>query len=313
MIDVVQHTIKSSSTVQIETRVYLPDTADTLGKNNIILFVHPWGLLGGSWYNTDSLARSCTTKTGCTSVICNLRGVGNSTGRSTCCGHSEVQDIVAVSEYVLQQYGASKTTKIWIVAQSAGAASAGTAVQRLGTSCGGIVFVGYLFGCATSVVFGRHYSSVLHCKKKKLFILGTNDCFTTRATMRRVVKRCDHESTLVLLGGVGHFELTATSMDEIVSSLVVQFLRGGGSGETVDGENVRGEKVGSELERVLRDLSVDGEVVEFHGSISSSPLSSCCCCPPWSYCDYCTCWVFWFLSSLVVAVVLVVLSSIDVL
>ena len=98
-----------------------------------------------------------------------------------------------------------------------------------------------------------------------------------------------------------------------MSSLVVQFLRGGGSGETVDGENVRGEKVGSELERVLRDLSVDGEVVEFQGSISSSPLSSCCCCPPWSYCDYCTCWVFWFLSSLVVAVVLVVLSSIDVL
>ena len=102
-------------------------------------------------------------------------------------------------------------------------------------------------------------------------------------------------------------------MDAVVSSLVVQFLRGGGSGETVDGENVRGEKVGSELERVLRDLSVDGEVVEFHGSISSSSLSSCCCCPPWSYCDYCTCWVFWFLSSLVVAVVMVVLSSIDVL
>ena len=51
--------------------------------------------------------------------------------------------------------------------------------------------------------------------------------------MRRVVKRCDHESTLVLLGGVGHFELTATSMDEIVSSLVVQFLRGGGSNGNV--------------------------------------------------------------------------------
>jgi len=213
-----------------------------------------------------------------------------------------------VSEYILQQYGASKTTKIWIVAQSAGAASAGTAVQRLGTSCGGIVFVGYVFGCATSVVFGRHYSSVLRCKKKKLFILGTNDCFTTRATMRRVVKRCDHESTLVLLGGVGHFELTAASMDEVVSSLVVQFLRGGGSGETVDDETVD-----SELERVLRDLSVDGEVVEFHGSMLSSSLSSCCCCPPWSYCDYCTCWVLVVLSSIVVAVVLVVLSSIDVL
>ena len=164
---------------------------------HVFVFVHPWGLLGGSWYNTQGLATECAAR-GATGVCFNLRGVRPSTGRGSLCGHAEVHDVVAVVNWAHRQWcggdggdggndddtSVRQSCKLWIVAQSAGSTTAGSALFKLDRGvCAGICYIGYTFGCATSVLFGRHYKHALRLpepdRQRSIFISGTNDCFTT--------------------------------------------------------------------------------------------------------------------------------------
>jgi pimeloyl-ACP methyl ester carboxylesterase len=294
----------SNSNVQLEVSVYLPTTDSSSSSSpHILVFVHPWGLLGGSWYNTKGLAKRCSSQ-GYTSVIFNLRGVGKSTGRATCCGHSEVHDVVAVAEFVFNRYCTETTSKIWLVAQSAGAPTAGSAARKLGIDkCSGAVFIGYTFGCATSVLFGRHYAAASRFSptQRALHIIGTADCFTTPASMKRAVARNQYSTTVFLLDGVGHFEIEAPQYDSLVASAVVCFVE-------IENENENNVK---QFEQVLRDHRSNGSVFQHVPKQTKQP--SCFCCPPWSYCDTCTCFVFWCLAILVGIITLVILVSEDLL
>ena len=289
------HTILSTSNVQLETLVHQAQGHNnTTEPTRVLIFVHPWGKLGGSWHNTNGLAQLCSRQHGYTSIVFNLRGVGNSTGNATCCGHSEVNDIVSVAEWAIQQYiGAD----IWLVAQSAGAPSAGTAVKRLGDQCRGAIFIWYTFGCASAVLFGRHFkhAASFNPTQRALFLVGTRDCFTTPKTMVRAAKRNRYPSTVVLFDGVGHFEIEASHFDGIVSSLAVQFIQQ----NTAQGNGT------AAMEQVLAEHRQSGKVMQF----GATEETTCCCCPPCSYCDTCTCCVMWCLLTIAVVVVLIVLSS----
>ena len=242
----------------------------------VLVFVHPWGILGGSWANTSGLARRCRRE-GFACVIFNLRGVGNSSGCSTLCSHSEVRDIVSVSEWALKHFG---VRSVWLCAQSAGAPATGTAAARLGCSkVEGIILIGYTLGCATSILFGCHYSSLQRFSNPKLFVSGTRDCFTTRATLERATRT--KNATCYVIPGAGHFELEFPEWDERMCEIISAFIRDGEQG--------------------LRGVDSGGGFVSER---KPGLLYGCACC-----CDGCSKCVTIFCSIILSIVTLVVLWS----
>ena len=269
-----------------------PATASTAATQapHAFVFVHPWGLLGGSWHNVMGLGRRCALA-GHPAVVFNLRGVGNSTGSGTLCGHKEVRDVMAVCNYFHAQLG----MPLWVVAQSAGATTAGSAIARLPRSvCRGGIFIGYTFGCATSVLFGRHYHSVLRGlepDQRCLFILGTKDCFTTRATMLRAARSAIMPCALLLLEGAGHFELEAPQWDARVACWVLEFAAASSNADFAKSGVVGRADTGEELLLL-------GGAADVHGAsaLSSSCVCHLVCC---RCCDTCTACVAVFLAVVV--------------
>lgn len=208
--------------VSLQTRIYKPDR---ISGEFVVCLVHPWGFLGGSWENTKGLAHGFCSE-GFVAVAFNLRGVGESTGSGSLCGHSEVSDVVTVCEWAYAEYG----KRVWIVAQSAGAATAGSAAARADQSAiAGAIFIGYTFGCATSILFGRHYTKILRWPKPQLYIMGTRDCFTTRSTLLRKLRSRPAASELLFLD-VGHFEIESELYEDRVLEACLCFIRDGNTG-----------------------------------------------------------------------------------
>ncbi len=248
--------VASTCGVRLAVKVFEPRATSGSGANssavpraaphNVFVFVHPWGLLGGSWYNTQGLATECAAQ-GATGVCFNLRGVHPSTGRGSLCGHAEVDDVEAVVNWAHAEFcgrdicgrdnmvsdsSGYAPCKIWIVAQSAGSTTAGSAMSRLDRGvCSGICFIGYTFGCATSVLFGRHYRYALRLPEpeaqKSFYISGTSDCFTTEYTLRRALARANHPSAVYLIKGAGHFEIEQQHFDLTFARLLIAFAKGG--------------------------------------------------------------------------------------
>ena len=158
----------------------------------------------------------------------NLRGVGKSSGWATFCGHSEVDDVVAVGRW-LQAAGFDR---ILLCCSSAGAAIGGSALDRL-PAFRAFVGLGYVFGWAASILFGGHYAAVLDSAKPKLFVQGDRDEFTSADTLQGwVVPRSRSAVTeTIILPGVSHFALEGSAWDAEAAKMSVEFGRRVGAWE----------------------------------------------------------------------------------
>lgn len=105
----------------------------------------------------------------------------------------------------------------------AGAPIAGSAVDEV-TEVKGYVALGYPFGMAASILFGRHNKPILQSTKPKLFIMGTTDGFTSVKQLEAKLKTAAGRAEMKLVPGVGHFEMEGPQYDVQMALFVAEFV-----------------------------------------------------------------------------------------
>ncbi|KAF3637214.1 putative transcriptional regulator ATRX-like [Capsicum annuum] len=104
-----------------------------------------------------------------------------------------------------------------------GAPIAGSAVDQV-EQIVGYVSIGYPFGLLASVLFGRHHKNILKSPKPKLFIMGTQDGFTTVKQLNNKLRSSAGRVETHLIEGIGHFELEGPAYDSQMVIFIAEFL-----------------------------------------------------------------------------------------
>mmetsp|Transcript_16336 Transcript_16336/g.21598 ORF Transcript_16336/g.21598 Transcript_16336/m.21598 type:complete len:236 (+) Transcript_16336:219-926(+) len=213
--------VTSTGDVQLSTLLWQPRLSGQekeADKTPAVVFVHPWGKMGGCAELMHGMAYLLSSS-GISCVTFDLRGVRSSTGNATYGCYEEIDDVVRISEWVSEKL----SKKVVIVASSAGASTGGSALDRLDCISGAIL-IGYTFGFWASVLFGRHFKNVLESEKPKRFIMGTKDEFTGVKTFQKYYARCKSPKSQALVQGVGHFELEGPNFDQYMIDTIIQFI-----------------------------------------------------------------------------------------
>ncbi|KAL3682408.1 hypothetical protein R1sor_000430 [Riccia sorocarpa] len=211
-------TVEEESGVQLSVRVYRPGEDVTETKNVTLVLVHQYTVLGGCQGLMKGMANLLASK-GYIVVTFDQRGAGRSTGRATFTGSAEVNDVVAVCRWAIENV---PTNSIILVGSSAGAPIAGSAVDSI-EEIKGYVGLGYPFGAMASVLFGRHYKVVLQSPKPKLFVMGTRDGFTSVKQLEGKLKTAAGRAEKRLVAGAGHFEMEGPRYDEEMVGYITEF------------------------------------------------------------------------------------------
>ena len=205
---------------------YLLNPTSSAPKQLVCVFVHPWGLLGGSQGNTYPYAELLCDRFGYRCLIFNCRGVGMSTGKSSFKCFEEITDVLGACDWVESNLRGD----IVLVGSSAGAAVAGSALDRVPRAVA-YVGIGYTFGWCSGLVLGGHYEGILKSTKPKLFIMGTDDGFTTVTQLESRVQSMEN-ATMKLVKGVGHFALERSLYAARTCEYISDFMVNIGSEET---------------------------------------------------------------------------------
>ena len=89
----------SKGSSEIELRGFLWTPKNGTKSDLICVFVHPWGILGGSSANTEPFAEILASRYGVQCLTFDLRGVGKSGGKKTFTCVDEVSDVEGACEY----------------------------------------------------------------------------------------------------------------------------------------------------------------------------------------------------------------------
>jgi hypothetical protein len=172
----------------------------------LLILAHPYSKLGGCASLLRRLAADIVSNKrfddwygkGTEEVLVGLfdgRGAGRSTGSSTVFGNTEVGDYVQVGNHLMSSYSPSN---LFVCGSSAGAVIGGSALSAIATAhpsvVRGYVSIAYPFGWFSSILFSSHYKRVLSTTGAsaaipKLFLLGSDDGFTSPSQLRQVVGR----------------------------------------------------------------------------------------------------------------------------
>ncbi|XP_019428772.1 PREDICTED: uncharacterized protein LOC109336555 [Lupinus angustifolius] len=206
--------------VNLRTRLFKPESrSEVKDENFVIVLVHPYSILGGSQGLLKGIASSLASN-GYVAVTFDMRGVGRSTGKSSISGFDEVKDVVAVCNWVCHHLSLNR---ILLVGSFSGAPIAGSAVDQIEQIIG-YVSIGYPFGMAASILFGRHHKAILQSPKPKLFIMGTQDGFTSVNQLKNKLKSAAGRVETHLIDGVGHFQMEGPSYDAHMVDLIIKFI-----------------------------------------------------------------------------------------
>ncbi|XP_058070856.1 uncharacterized protein LOC131219717 [Magnolia sinica] len=209
-------TVETADGAKLHTRVFKPkDPKDNL----VIVLVHPYSVLGGCQGLLRGIAVGLAER-GYTAVTFDMRGAGRSTGRASLTGSAEIRDVIVVCKWAVDNLLADR---ILLVGSSAGAAISGSAVDLV-EQVVGYVSLGYPFGWTASILFGRHQKAILQSPKPKLFVMGTNDGFTSVKQLENKLKSVSGRVETHLLEGVGHFQMEGPAYDAQMVNLILQFI-----------------------------------------------------------------------------------------
>ncbi|KAJ0084811.1 hypothetical protein Patl1_29868 [Pistacia atlantica] len=213
-------TVETSDGVKLHARVFKPsDEKDSKDDNLVIVLVHPYSVLGGCQGLLKGIASGLAGK-GYRAVTFDMRGVGKSTGRASLTGFAEVKDVVAVCKWVCENLS---TDRILLVGSSAGAPIAGSAVQEI-PQVVGYVSLGYPFGMLASILFSRHHKNILETPKPKLFVMGTQDGFTSVKQLKNKLRSAEGRVETHLIEGVSHFQMEGPEYDAKMVTLILEFI-----------------------------------------------------------------------------------------
>lgn len=196
-----------------------PDQGSNPNTDILCIFVHPWGVLGGSSANTAPFAGKLARDYGIRCLTFDLRGVGGSGGSRTYSCRAEIDDVVGACDFALASL---RTEKLLIIGSSAGAAIGGSMIDTV-DSVVGYVGIGYTFGWASSLIFGSHFKAVLSSRKPKLFIMGGRDTFTSVEQLRSRLRGVEHVESMVI-DHCGHFDLENASRVAEICDRIFRFV-----------------------------------------------------------------------------------------
>ncbi|XP_028759850.1 uncharacterized protein LOC114718629 [Neltuma alba] len=209
--------VEISDGVKLKTRLFKP--TGEIKHDLVIVLVHPYSVLGGCQGLLKGIASGLAEK-GFRAVTFDMRGVGSSTGRPSLTGFAEIKDVIGVCKWVCENLSVDK---ILLVGSSAGAPIAGSAVDQIEQVIG-YVSIGYPFGMTASILFGRHHKAILQSPKPKLFIMGTQDGFTSVKQLKNKLSSAVGRAETHLIDGVGHFQMEGPAYDAQMVDLIVHFL-----------------------------------------------------------------------------------------
>ncbi|KDP24615.1 hypothetical protein JCGZ_25531 [Jatropha curcas] len=213
--------ISTTDGVILQARIFKPPQETTVNGSSatVIVLVHPYSKLGGCQTLMQGLALRLSIK-GFIAMTFDMRGAGRSTGRCSLTGFSEIEDVVSVCKWVSQNF---PSNKILLVGSSAGAPIAGSAVDKVEEVIG-YAGIGYPFGLAASFLFGRHQNAILQSPKPKLFVMGTNDQFTSVEQLEKKLLSAAGRVEAHLIFGVSHFEIEGNTYDARIADVIFRFL-----------------------------------------------------------------------------------------
>lgn len=213
-------TVDDGQGISLSLRLYRPPPSLPSKQDLTIVLVHQYSVLGGCQALLKGLAGNLASR-GYLCVTFDMRGVKRSTGKASWTGISEVQDVVAVCRWAVENLA---TNKILLVGSSAGAPIAGSAVDQA-EGVVGYVALGYPFGRLASILFGRHNKLILESSKPKLFVMGTSDGFTSVKQLENKVKSAAGRVETHLVPGAGHFQMEGPDYDAEMADLIANFGR----------------------------------------------------------------------------------------
>jgi alpha/beta superfamily hydrolase len=182
-----------------------------------VVTVHPWATLGGGEHNTRGIAQSLA-QSGLRALTFQLLSCSAAWGILS--AHSaEVTQVTAVARWAASTFG----DPVVLLGSSAGAPIAGTALASLPDAIGYIA-ISYTWGGVAMLAFGRHYRPLYGCPQPKLFLMSEKDEFTAPTTLQRHVGRVAGDNEVVIVPGIGHFELEHPAYDGYVAGRVVGWI-----------------------------------------------------------------------------------------
>ncbi|CAN0902006.1 Uncharacterized protein RP471 [Linum grandiflorum] len=215
----------SDGAAKLHTRIFKPkqqQQQDQQQSSSVpdlaIVLVHPFTVMGGCQALLKGMSIGLAQR-GFTAVTFDMRGAGRSTGRPSLTGFAEIKDVIAVCKWASENLPARR---ILLVGSSAGAPIAGSAVDQI-KEVVGYVSIGYPFGIVASVLFGRHHKSVLQSPKPKLFIMGTQDGFTSVKQLQNKLKSAAGRVETHFIEGAGHFQMEGPAFDAQMVDLIASF------------------------------------------------------------------------------------------
>jgi len=211
------HAVPSpSGSLEVHEWVGMADTASFL-----VVTVHPWATLGGGEHNTAGLAEALACTSGARAFTFQMRS-GSGLWGLLSAHRAEVSQVRAVCNWACARF---PEEPLVLLGSSAGGPIAGSALERL-PSAAAFVAIGYTWGNFAALGFGRHFGPLRRASVPKLFMQGELDEFTAPATLERSAARCSGGTNDVLvIAGVGHFELEQPGYDKEVTRAVLEWLQ----------------------------------------------------------------------------------------
>lgn len=146
--------VEAGSGISLSVRVFRPD-GNVCRKDLTMVLVHQYSVLGGCQELLGGMACRLSAK-GFTTITFDMRGVGESTGKPSLTGTSEVQDVVAVCQWAAQHCSA---LSIVLVGSSAGKTS-----QRKPASLLFLFLPLHSFLISTVALYGYIWEAVIRSK-----------------------------------------------------------------------------------------------------------------------------------------------------
>ncbi|CAN6558933.1 unnamed protein product [Malus baccata var. baccata] len=213
-------TVETSDGVKLSTKLFKPREEEEIKKGSpAVVLVHPYSVLGGCQGLLRGIAAGLADG-GYKALTFDMRGVGRSTGRASLTGFAEIKDVIAVCKWVSENQSADR---ILLVGSSAGAPIAGSAVDQI-EQIVGYVSLGYPFGMLASILFGRHHKAILQSSKPKLFVMGTQDGFTSVKQLENKLSSAAGHVETHLIEGAGHFQMEGPAYDAQMVNLILEFI-----------------------------------------------------------------------------------------
>lgn len=184
----------------------VPKSTIKNNKNVLAIFLHPYGLLGGSM--NEPVLKSCHQNLSKNLFISclsfNFCGIGASRGSVDWFGNSDRNTVLEVVQWGLKT---TKCSSIILIGHSYGSLVGFSICPQIDPICLGCILLAPPLGVLASFNFGHLVEKGLTTNCPLLFILGTADSFTSRSHLEKLLSdvHSKNKKAIIINGGTHTF------------------------------------------------------------------------------------------------------------